>query len=183
MRKRYYFDSCLRPVHAAYRHKTPSSFSMKRLCLWSALVVGIAWSVLGCASTDPALRQAISEVKQQPELARLHLRPFAQQGNQAAITQICIAYGRSLDSAVAQAERQEAFAWCAQAAAWGDAQAQYFLGRFHHSGIGTPPSRDLALHWYTQAANQGHAGAEDARRGMQGQAAVCKNPITGCKLF
>ena len=137
----------------------------------------------GCAPTDPALKQAIAEVSARPSSARVKLRPFAEQGNEAAITQICIAYGRSMDSQVGGAERLQAFAWCQHAAAGGNADAQFHLGHFFAWGIGTAENRDLALRWYTEAASHGHAEAEDAKRGLEGKPAVCKNWITHCRLF
>lgn len=137
----------------------------------------------GCETTDPALRQAISEVATRPEATRVKLRPFALQGNESAITQTCIAYGRSMDSQVRAEERAQAFSWCRHAAAGGHADAQFHLGRFHAWGIGTEVDRDLALQWYGQAASHGHAEAEDARRGLEGKPAVCKNWITNCRLM
>ena len=151
----------------------------------STLAVVAALLLAGCTATDPALRQAISEVSTRPSAARVTLRPFAEQGNEAAIAQICIAYGRSMDSEVRDAERVQAFAWCQHAATAvaADANAQYFLGRFYAWGIGTTENRDLALRWYTEAASRGHAEAEDAKRGLEGKPPVCKNWITNCRMF
>lgn len=140
-------------------------------------------TLLACAPTDPLLRQAVEEVQKRPGSARIKLRPFAVQGNATAITQICIAYGRSLSSDDGVQERENAFAWCSQAAISGHAEAQYHLGNFYAWGIGTPEDRDLALRWYAQAASHGHAAAEDAQRGLEGKSAVCRNLITGCRLF
>ncbi len=137
----------------------------------------------GCAATDPALRQAIAEAEQRPSSARIKLRPFAEQGNETAIAQICIAYGRSLDSTVPLAERERVFAWCQHAAAAGNTEAQYFLGRSYHWGLGTSEDRAMALRWYTEAASKGHAAAEDAKRGLEGKSTVCKNWVTNCRMF
>lgn len=137
----------------------------------------------GCGVSDPALRQGIAAVDRRPELARVQLRPFAEQGNDAAIAPICIAYGRSMDSRVRSPEREQAFAWCQHAAAAGNTEAQYHLGNFYAWGIGTAENRELALHWYSEAARHGHNAAEDAKRGLEGKSAVCRNLITGCRLF
>lgn len=137
----------------------------------------------GCAAGDPALRQAISEVAQRPESARVKLRPFAEQGSEAAIAQICIAYGTSIDSSVRTREREQAFAWCQHAANAGHASAQYHLGMFYKSGIGTLEDRTQALHWYKVAAGRGHEEAENEARGLEGKPRVCKNLITGCRMF
>jgi TPR repeat protein len=153
--------------------------------LGPALAAAVLCAMLlpGCETTDPALQQAMSEVAAQPGSARVKLRPFAEQGNERAITQICIAYGRSMDSQVRGPERAEAFGWCRHAAAGGDADAEFHLGRFHAWGIGTVEDRAMALHWYTQAASHGHAEAEDAKRGLEGESAVCRNWITNCRMF
>ena len=153
---------------------------------WRALAVGaVALLALlaACAASDPVLRQGLADVAARPERARVTLRPFAEQGNETAIAQICIAYGRSMDSQVRSPERERAFGWCEHAAIAGNVDAQYHLGFFHALGIGTPANRDLALRWYTEAARRGHAQAEDARRGFEGLPAVCRNPITNCRLF
>lgn len=133
--------------------------------------------------TDPALRQAIAEAEVRPSSGRIKLRPFAEQDNAAAIASICIAYGRSIDTEVRGAERKQAFAWCQHAAAEGNIEAQYYLGRFYHWGIGTPENRTLALQWYTTAASRGHIEAEDAQRGLEGKPSICRNWITGCRMF
>jgi TPR repeat protein len=139
--------------------------------------------LLACAATDPALQQGIADVSARPERARVALRPFAEQGNEAAITHICIAHGRSMDSQVRSPEREQAFAWCEHAANAGNVEAQYHLGNFYAWGVGTAENRALALRWYTEAAGHGHARAEDAKRGLEGKSAICRNPITNCKLF
>ena len=137
----------------------------------------------GCAAPDPQLRQALSEVSRQPESARVKLRPFAEQGNEVAIAQICVAYGTSIDSRVRGREREQAFAWCRHAANAGHVEAQYHLGMFYKSGIGTPEDRTEALRWYKVAAERGHEAAENEARGLQGMARVCRNAITGCRMF
>jgi len=152
---------------------------LTKVAVFSSLILGLS----GCGTTDPALRQAIAEVQKQPHLARVKLRPFAEQGNETAIIQICIAYGRSMDTDVRGAERVQAYSWCQTAAEIGNPEAQYFLGRYYHWGIGTPENLKMALYWYTKSASQGFPEAEDAKRGMEGKPPVCKNWITGCKLF
>ena len=151
-----------------------------RLVVW-AVVAGPM--LPGCAAPDPGLRQALSEVKRQPESARVKLRPYAEQGNEVAIAQICIAYGTSIDSRVRGTEREQAFAWCRHAANAGHVDAQYHLGMFYKSGIGTPEDRAEALRWYKVAAERGHEAAENEARGLQGMARVCRNAITGCRMF
>ncbi len=151
-----------------------------RLGVWG----GIASLMLtACAATDPALRQALSQVDRHPESARVALRPFAEQGNEAAIAQICVAYGTSLDSRVRGREREQAFAWCRHAAQAGHLGAQYHLATFYKSGIGTPEDRTEALRWYKLAAGRGHEEAENEARGLEGKPRVCKNVITGCRMF
>ena len=103
--------------------------------MW-ALIGGLM--LAGCAAPDPGFRQALSEVKRQPESARVKLRPFAE---------------------------------------------QYHLGMFYKSGIGTPEDRTEALRWYKVAAERGHEAAENEARGLQGMARVCRNAITGCRMF
>ncbi|MEO7252913.1 MAG: tetratricopeptide repeat protein [Casimicrobium sp.] len=140
-------------------------------------------SLPGCSTADPAMREAMSELDQRPESARVKLRPFAEQGNPVAIAQICIAYGRSMDSMVRSPEREQAFSWCQTAANAGSAESQYHLGNFYMWGLGTAEDRAEALRWYTESARQGNEHAEDAKRGMEGKPAVCKNWITGCRLM
>ena len=148
-----------------------------------AAALAVAALAAGCATSDPALDAALADVKQHPERARVALRPFALQGTELAIAQICKAYGSSLDSEVRQPEREQAFAWCAHAARAGDVQSQYVLGSFYASGIGVELDRALALNWYLQAAGHGHREATDAARGLQGLPALCRNWITNCKMF
>ena len=156
--------------------------SIKRLLSCMCALCG-TFSLLGCSATDPALRQAMSELDRRPESARVKLRPFAEQGNPIAIAHICIAYGRSMGSKVRSPEREQAFAWCKTAANAGSVDSQYHLGNFYLWGVGTAEDRVAALRWYTESARQGNAQAEDAKRGMEGKAAVCKNWITGCRLM
>ena len=151
-----------------------------RRCAWGALA---SLALAACAVPDPALRQALSEVNRHPESARVKLRPFAEQGNEAAIAQICVAYGTSLDSSVRGSEREQAFAWCQHAAKAGHMDAQYHLGMFYKSGIGTPEDRTEALRWYQSAAGRGHVAAENEARGLEGKPRVCRNLITGCRMF
>ena len=80
-------------------------------------------------------------------------------------------------------ERERAFAWCVGAAASGNSEAQHHLGNFYAWGVGTPVNREAALRWDTEASLHGHAAADDARRGLQGDPAVCRNIITGCRMF
>ena len=140
-------------------------------------------SLSACAVSDPVLRQAIAEVASHPETARVKLRPFAQRGDEAAFGPICVAYGRSIDSTVGPRERAEALAWCRHAAAAGGVEAQYHLGMFYKSGIGTAVDRTAALQWYLKAAGQGHQAAEDEARALQGKPAICRNWITHCRLM
>ena len=150
---------------------------------WCAATLALAALAVGCATSDPALDAAVADVKRNPGRARIALRPFAMQGNELAIAQICQAYGSSLDSDVRQPEREQAFGWCTHAARGGDVQSQYVLGSFYASGIGVEQDRELALNWYLQAAGHGHREAIDAARGLQGLPAICRNWVTNCKLF
>lgn len=152
-------------------------------CSLHAALAALALALSGCAAADPALRKAISDVADRPESARVALRPYAEQGNEAAIAAICIAYGRSMDYQVRGAERVRAFEWCRQAALAGRVEAQYHLGMFYKSGIGITEDRALALHWYKLAASGGHDEAENEARGLEGKPRVCRNLITNCKLF
>ena len=149
-----------------------------RWAAWPAAALATA-----CFARDPALQAGIAQVQQQPEKARVTLRPLAEQGNEAAIAHICNAYGRSIDSEVGTVEREQAFGWCEHAAQAGDVQAQYVLGTFYASGIGVEADRVQALAWYRQAAGHGHREAVDAVRGMEGKPPVCRNWITNCRLF
>ena len=151
--------------------------------LQRALLAALTLTLSACAAADPALRAAIAEVADRPESARVKLRPFAEQGNETAITQICIAYGRSIDYRVRDAERAQAFAWCAHAASAGEVEAEYHLGMFYKSGIGTAEDKVAALRWYRRAAAQGHEEAENEARGLEGRSRVCKNWITQCRMF
>ena len=155
------------------------------LALWlaRALALALAMALLGCGSTDPVLKQAIQDVAERPEAARIKLRPYAEQGNPTAIAQICIAYGRSMDYTVRSAEREQAFGWCKQAASGANIEAQYYLGMFYKSGIGTLEDRVAALHWFKEAAGQRHVEAENEARGLEGKPRVCKNFITNCRMF
>ncbi len=136
-----------------------------------------------CAAYDPALRQAISEVEDRPASARIKLRPFAEQGNAAAIAQICIAYGNSMDCRVREAERAQAFAWCQHAAIAMHTESQFILGNFYMSGIGVAEDKIAALRWYRQAASHWHEEAENKARGIEGRSRVCRNFITNCRMF
>ena len=153
--------------------------NFKLNCLWVALA-----SILpGCVASDPALRAAINDVQSRPQLARKALRPYAEKGEAIAIAHICVAYGRSIDSEVRGPEREQAFAWCQQAASAGNLGAQFYLGHFYHWGIGVAEDRVAALRWYSAAASRGHTEAEDAKRGLEGKSAVCRNRVTGCRLM
>lgn len=157
-----------------------TSMANPSIKLISALYVMLLQS---CGTNDPALRQAIAEVSTQPESARVKLRPFAEQGNEAAIAQICIAYGRSMDYRVRTEEREQAFGWCLHAATAGHTEAQYHLGNFYAWGVGTAKDNDQALRWYAEAAGHGHVAAEDAQRVLEGRPPICRNRLTGCRLF
>ncbi|WP_295429619.1 tetratricopeptide repeat protein [uncultured Thiodictyon sp.] len=157
-----------------YRWRTSAQLRSALLC------VGLILS--GCV-TDPVLRQAISEASANPGPAIAKLRPFAEEGNIDAIVEICVAYGRSIDSSAPLDERKRAFEWCRTAARSGSAASQYHLGNFHAWGIGTTEDRSAALQWYRQAASQGHVAAEDAARALEGKPSICRNPITGCRLM
>ncbi len=54
----------------------------------------------------------------------------------------------------------EAEKWLHKAAAEGDAEAQYFLGKRYRKGQSVPKDDAEALKWYRRAAEQGHAGAQ-----------------------
>jgi TPR repeat protein len=149
----------------------------------AALTALAGTALAACGTADPALRQGLAEMERHPGQARVTLRPLAERGDEAAITQICIAYGRSMDYQVRPKEREQAFAWCRHAGPAGNAEAQFTLGRFYAWGIGTPEDPVEALHWYRRAALQGHEEAEDAARGMEGKPKICRNFITGCRLF
>lgn len=155
------------------------------LGLWLARAPALllATVLLGCGATDPVLKQAIQDVAERPEAARMKLRPYAEQGNPTAIAQICIAYGRSMDYKVRSTERAQAFGWCKQAASGANIEAQYYLGMFYKSGIGTLEDREAALHWFKEAASQRHAESENEARGLEGKRRVCKNFITNCRMF
>lgn len=143
----------------------------------------VALVLTGCAATDPELENAMQDIAQRPEVARIKLRPSAEQGNPNAIAQICIAYGRSMDSQVRSAERAQAFGWCKQAAMRGHIESQYHLGIFYKSGIGAEQDRVAALQWFRQAASRGHDEAENEARGLEGKPRLCKNFITNCRMF
>lgn len=144
---------------------------------------GIAFLLVGCAASDPGLRAALARAEARPELGRTALRPYAEKGDKRAIERICIAYGESMDSRVREAEHEQAFAWCQLAANGGSVEAQFFLGRFYHWGIGVAEDKVAALRWYTEAARHGHAQAEDAKCVLEGKSAVCRNWVTGCRLM
>ncbi len=150
---------------------------MRALFYWWTL------ALTACATADPVLRQALKDDEQRPELARVSLLPYAKAGQALAIESLCVAYGRSIDGEVSAPEREQAFAWCLQAATAGRAEAQYHLGLFYKSGIGTVPKRDAALFWFKAAAGQGHESAEDEARGLEGKPRRCRNFITGCRMF
>lgn len=148
-----------------------------------AFALSFALTLSGCGASDPVLKQAIHDVAERPEAARGKLRPYAEQGNPTAIAQICIAYGRSMDGNVRSAERAQAFEWCKQAASGANIEAQYYLGMFYKSGIGTLEDRVAALHWFKEAASQRHVEAENEARGLEGKPRVCRNFITNCRMF
>ncbi len=150
---------------------------MRALFYWWTL------ALTACAAADPVLRQGIKDVELRPQLARVSLLPYAKAGNTQAIEAICVAYGRSIDGQVCAPEREQAFTWCQQAATAGRAEAQYHLGLFYKSGIGTAPDRNAALQWFKVAASQGHESAEDEARGLEGKPRRCRNFITGCRMF
>ncbi len=156
--------------------------TIKRL-ISAASALCATLSLPGCSASDPALRQAMSAVELRPESPRVKLRRFAEQGNPVAIAQICIACGRSMDSTVRSPEREQALSWCQKAADAGSADSHYHLGNFYMWGVGTAEDRVEALRWYTASARQGNAQAENAKRGIEGKATVCKNWITGCRLM
>lgn len=147
------------------------------------VAISMVLSCVACTVTDPVLRQAIAEAAHDPDRGRVKLKPFAERGDPTAIAAICVAYGRSLDSEVRQAERLQAFAWCRQAAQNGDETSQFHLGNFYAWGIGVDKDRSEALHWYREAASHGHVAADDAARALEGKPAICRNPITGCRLM
>ena len=159
------------------------NLKLKRASDRVATVATVAAMLAGCVASDPALRAALNDVQSRPELARKSLRPYAEKGDARAIAHICVAYGRSMDSEVREREREQAFVWCQQAATAGDLGAQFHLGRFYHWGIGVAENRVAAMRWYTEAARRGHAEAEDAKRGLEGNPAVCRNWVTGCRLM
>jgi len=169
----------------------PTALSLSlSLSLTLALTVALslALSLSGCGTTDPALKRAIQNVADRPELARVQLRPFAEQGNPTAIAQICIAYGRSIGNRVQGAERAQAFAWCHQAAQDPDTDGPhidslYHLGLFYKSGIGTAEDRVAALQWFKKAASLGHKEAKNEARGLEGKPRLCTNFITNCRMF
>lgn len=143
----------------------------------------LALALSGCGAADPVLKQAIHDVAERPEAARIKLRPYAEQGNPTAIAQVCVAYGRSMDYKVRGDERAQAFEWCKQAANGGSIEAQYHLGMFYKSGIGTMEDRSAALHWFTRAASHRHVEAENEARGLEGKSRLCRNLITNCRMF
>jgi hypothetical protein len=49
--------------------------------------------------------------------------------------------------------------WFEKAALQGMPESQFYLGLLYHTGIGTPASRKLALHWFREAAEQGDSDA------------------------
>ena len=115
-------------------------------------------------------------------------RPYAEKGHARAIARICVDYGRSIDlgSTVRAPEREQAFAWCRQAAAAGGSGhsgAQFYRRRFYHCGTGVAKDRPVVRRWYTESAGRGHAEAEDAKRGLEGKPAVCRNWVAGRKLM
>jgi TPR repeat protein len=140
------------------------------------------FAVLGCTTLDPALRQAIAEAERDPNAGRIKLLPFAEKGDPAATVYACALWGRALDTRYLQL-RERYFAVCQQAAATGDAEAQFYLGRLYEWEIGTPKDLTQALAWYRKAASQGHEKAEDSRRAMEGLPPICKNSITHCRMF
>lgn len=148
-----------------------------------AAMLPVFVTLVGCASFDPALNQAIAEAERSPKIGRVKLLPFAEKGGSLAIAHSCIAWGRGLDGSSDNKTREKYFAWCRQAAETGHMDAQFYVGRLYEWGIGTPKSSEQALSWYRLAAGQGHAQAEDSRRAMEGLPAVCRNWITNCRMF
>ena len=149
---------------------------------WLAALAAAA-SLTASAVTDAALRDALADVSARPESARVRLRPSAEQGDEAAIAGICVADGRSMDTRVRDAECVQAFAGCKHAAKAGHGAAQFHPGQFDAWGIGTDADSRQTLSGYAQAASHGHAQAEDAKRGLEGKAPVCRNPITNCRML
>ncbi len=88
-----------------------------------------------------------------------------------------------MDTYVRGQERVRAFEWCRLAANAGDVRSQFHLGTFYAQGIGTVEDRVQALHWFQLAAQRGHAGAEDAARGLEGKPPICRNWLIGCRLI
>jgi TPR repeat protein len=78
----------------------------------------------------------------------------------------------------------EAAKWLAQAAAQGDAEAQYRLGALYAAGRGVKADAALALRWYQAAANAGHRKAmfSVALAYAQGQG-TAKNPQQAARWF
>ena len=62
-------------------------------------------------------------------------------------------------------------------------EAQYYLGMFYKSGIGTLEDRVAALHWFKEAASQRHVEAENEARRLAGKTRLCTNLITNCRMF
>ena len=136
--------------------------------------LALSLSLSGCGATDPALKQAIQNVADRPELARVQLRPFAEQGNPTAIA------------------RAQAFAWCQRSANDPDIAAatdgphidsRYHIGLFYKSGVGTAEDRVAALQWFKKAASHGHKETENEARGLEGKPRLCTNFITNCRMF
>jgi TPR repeat protein len=156
---------------------------LKQYLQRAVMTAGLALMMLGCVASDPGLRAALAQADARPEQGRTALRPYAENGDRHAIERICVAYGKSIDSQVRELEREQAFAWCQQAASAGNIEAQFFLGRFHQWGIGVAVVQPAAHRWHTEAARRGHAQSDDARRGLEGKSALCRNWVTGCRLI
>ena len=149
---------------------------------WLA-ALGVAASLTAAAVTEAALGDALADVSARPESARVRLRPFAQHRDEAAIAGICVAYGRSMDTRVHDAEHVQTFAGCEHAAKAGQVAAPFHPGQFHAWGIGTDADSRQALSGCAQVASHGHAQAGDAKRGLEGKAPVRRNPIPNCRMF
>ena len=88
-----------------------------------------------------------------------------------------------MDGNVRSAERAQVFEWCKQAASGANIEAQYHLGMFYKSGIGTLENRVAALRWLKAATSHRHVEAENETRGLEGKTRLCRNLITNCRMF
>ncbi len=83
----------------------------------------------------------------------------------------------NLESAIAAFDRQDyAQAWdlVMPFALYGQAQAQWMVGRMYQFGLGAAVDIPEAIAWYRQASHQGHSAASDqlAKLLVQGDATV-----------